>query len=209
MQRLLIRAGFSSPVSILAPVLLHDDWFVDAVEPDPYQLLFAGRLVQEKGLAHLLRALALVDVPWRLVVAGDGPARDEYQALAAQLRIADRVVFRGWLDVEEMKSALQRSACVVMPSLWPEPFGRMGAEAFVYGCPIIAYAAGGVADWLQDRATGLLVAPGDIQALARSIRQMLQEPELRRQMGQQAREYAWRCWRRPEHVDQLVNYLMA
>ncbi len=209
MQRILGEAGFARPISRLAPVLLSDQDFAPVPEPEPNLIVYAGRLVQEKGLGHLLRALALVKGPWRLEVAGDGPLTAQYQALARQLKIADRVLFHGWVGPAAMRAVLGRSCLVVVPSLWPEPFGRMGAEAFVCGRPLVAYAVGGVTDWLEHQTTGLLVAPGDIAGLAQGVEQLLADPRRCRQMGQQARDYAWQRWRRAQHVDEVLTHFEA
>jgi len=121
--------------------------------------------------------------------------------------MADRVEFVGWLSPQEIKTALQSSACVAMPSLWPEPFGRLGAEAFACARPVVAFASGGVTDWLEHQVTGFLVAPGDVEGLAQGIQRLVQDPAVCQRMGQRAREYAWSHWRCSEHVDRLLEHL--
>ena len=208
MQRLLVRVGFMpEKIHVLPPILLSDVWFDSSPEPRSDQILYAGRLVQEKGLGCLLKALSQVETQWRLLVAGEGPARGQYQDLACRLGIADRVEFAGWLNPGEMKTALQSSACVAMPSLWPEPFGRLGAEAFACARPVVAFASGGVVDWLEHQVTGFLVAPGDVEGLAQGIQRLVQDPAVCQRMGQRAREYAWSHWRCSEHVDRLLEHL--
>jgi glycosyltransferase involved in cell wall biosynthesis len=206
MQRLLGQMGFSGPMSVLAPVLLSEQDFAPKTDPVPNLILFAGRLVQEKGLEYLFRALTRVRGAWQLEVAGDGPLRSQYQALAHQMNIADRVSFCGWLNPAEMRVALGKAAFVVVPSLWPEPFGRMGAEAFVHGRPLVAYAVGGVPDWLEHQVTGMLVAPGDITGLAQSIQQLLDDPARCEQMGERGRSYARQCWLGVQHADRLIQH---
>jgi len=77
---------------------------------------------------------------------------------------------------------------VVMPSLWPEPFGLVGIEALAAGRPVIASATGGVGDWLEHGVSGLLVKPGDVQDLARALNQLLADPQRQRAMGIAGRE---------------------
>jgi glycosyltransferase involved in cell wall biosynthesis len=208
MRDLLARVGLVRNVSILAPMLIAERP-VDIVAPQQDQVLYAGRLVQEKGPRHLLHALARIKADWRLVVAGDGPSKHDYQSLASRLDIAERVEFLGWLSPDRMQSVLQASAIVVIPSLWPEPYGRVGPEAFTFGRPVVAFASGGVVDWLDHESTGLLVPPGDVDELARALERLLQEPGLREQMGQRAREVALRRWRPDEHINQLVDHFAS
>ena len=89
---------------------------VDAPADGPH-LLFAGRLEEEKGLPYLLRALARVNRPYRLLVAGDGRHRADYEALAQQLGIAGRVTFLGWLNQTQLEQLYRQVACLVLPSI--------------------------------------------------------------------------------------------
>lgn len=131
------------------------------------QLLFMGRMDRLKGGQVLLEALPAVrDVhgqPVRLTFAGDGPAQAEWahQAAAVQARRAGIAVdFAGWVDGSRRSELLAQADVVVVPSIWPEPFGRVGPEAGFYGRPVAAFAVGGVEEWLTDGVNGH-VAPGD------------------------------------------------
>jgi glycosyltransferase involved in cell wall biosynthesis len=145
------------------------------------RVLFAGRIVPPKGLAVLIRAAREVDA--RFIVCGDGPQREAMQRLAARLGVADRFSFAGWLGADEFARELARSSFAVVPSLWPEPFGLVGIEAFAAGRPAVASATGGIGDWLQDGVSGLLVPPGNPRALARALNELLADPERRDRMG--------------------------
>jgi glycosyltransferase involved in cell wall biosynthesis len=76
---------------------------------------------------------------------------------------------------------------VVVPSVWPEPFGLVGIEAMSYGLPTIGSATGGIPEWLDDGETGLLVPPGDPAALARALVRILESTETRSAFGAEAR----------------------
>jgi glycosyltransferase involved in cell wall biosynthesis len=118
--------------------------------------------------------------------------------------VADRVHFAGWLKPIEMKAQLQACACVAIPSLWPEPYGRVGPEAFLYGRPVVAFAVGGIPDWLDHGTSGYLVPPGDTAQLGDFLRALLESPKLRRQMGQYARLRAVDAWDAGAHVERLL-----
>src|SRR5262249_7418319 len=81
-------------------------------------VLFAGRVSREKGLPHVLQALArLPHRPWKLLVAGDGPDLPDCRLLASRLGLEARVEFAGWLSAAELDDAFAASALVVVPSL--------------------------------------------------------------------------------------------
>jgi glycosyltransferase involved in cell wall biosynthesis len=130
-------------------------------------LLFLGRMVALKGGEQLLDALPLVVAglgrPVKLTFAGDGPARASWARKAAALQTRSdqiRVEFRGWLSGGDLATAAGASDLLVMPSLWPEPFGRSGLEVGRWGVPAVAFAVGGIPEWLIEGVNGHL-APGD------------------------------------------------
>jgi glycosyltransferase involved in cell wall biosynthesis len=206
MLGLLERSGFPPrKILVLPPVLVQDHLPAPAFDAEKRTILFAGRLVPEKGLQCLIHALASVNGEWQLVVAGDGQERDSCEKLAAKLGMSERIQFVGWLDSSGMAAWLQECAFVVVPSLWPEPFGRLGPEAYMHGRPVVAFAVGGVPDWLDHGRTGLLVPPGDLAGLARAVQSLLESPALRLQMGRRARQRAIDEWNGRDHVRHLLT----
>ncbi len=205
MLQLLQRGGIAlDRLSILPPVLVRQPVPLFNSAKDSDTVLFAARLTPEKGLAHLILALSQVLYDWQLVVAGDGGERQRCQVLAQQLGVADRVRFVGWLNPSEMSSMLQSCGCVAVPSLWPEPFGRLGPEAFLHGRPVVAFGVGGIADWLEDGVSGYLVESGDVAGFARALESLLGSPALRHQMGRQARHRAVEKWSTQSHIARLL-----
>ena len=144
-------------------------------EADPPEILFAGRLSAEKGILELLQAADGM----RLVVAGDGPLRP---------RVPHAL---GFVPADRLKRLYERAAVVACPSR-REGFGVVCAEAMAYGRPVVASAVGGLRDLVVDGETGLLVPPGDVGALARALRGLLNDPPLRARLGAAARERAVR-----------------
>jgi glycosyltransferase involved in cell wall biosynthesis len=206
MRKLLIRGGLPDDrVEVLAPVLVSEPLPSFDFRADANTVLFAGRIVSEKGLHHLLKALAYVGDDYRLLVAGDGPDRAECESLAAALGIDSRVTFKGWLDAPALQEELSSCACVALPSLWPEPFGRIGIEAFLHGRPVVAYQVGGISDWLDDGLTGYLVKPGEINALGHCLTNMLTNPGLRLEMSERAQAQAMARWSSSAHADVLQD----
>lgn len=127
--------------------------------------LFIGRLDREKGVDLLLGAFARMPSPGRLHLAGVGPCRRDLEALARSLGLGDRVRFLGWLEREAIDRELTTAWAVVVPSLWAEPLGMVAQEAIAAGVPVIASAAGGLSEIVQDGRHGLLFPNGDGVAL--------------------------------------------
>lgn len=142
------------------------------------RLLFVGRMDRLKGGGYLLDALPLVvaalDRPVEVILAGDGPERKSWQAAAEKLAGCERrvgIAFTGWLDRVRIDELMRRADLLVVPSVWPEPFGLVGLEAARAALPVAAFAVGGIPDWLRPGVNGQL-APGDpptVKGLAEAI----------------------------------------
>lgn len=145
------------------------------------RVVFAGRIVTPKGVGVLIRAARSVDAEF--VICGDGWQLDAMRKLTRRLGVHERVSFTGWLGPTELAHQLAAASIVVMPSLWPEPFGLVGIEAHAAGRPVVASATGGVGDWLEDGVSGALVRPGDPQALAATLNELLEDPRRQAAMG--------------------------
>lgn len=174
-------------------------------EPEPL-LIFVGHPFLLKGLDLLLEAFAEVstDFPeWRLVLIGwriDGPAVDyEYPR--------DKVEFTGPQEPELLTEWMTRCSALVLPSR-SEGMGRVLIEAAFKGRPRIGSTAGGIPTVIENGVDGLLFESGDRDALASALRTFMGDPELRRRMGEAARERAERTFtpeRYLEHYEELIG----
>lgn len=157
-----------------------------AVEPG--LLLLPSRLVPAKGVQVALEALAaLKDLPWRLVVAGEGWHRGALEAQTQRLGLAGRVTFLGELVPAQLAPWYARAQFVLFPVLRQEPFGLIGVESLAYGKPIVAFAGGAVDEWLWPGETGLRVDERTPAAFAAAVRRLLTEPFLCEAMSAAAR----------------------
>jgi rhamnosyl/mannosyltransferase len=153
--------------------------------------LAVGRLVYYKGLHNAVKALA--EVPGRLLVIGEGPAKADLQRQAAAEGVAERVVWRGHVSEDELVGAYHAATALWFPSnARSEGFGLVQVEAMASGCPVIntAIPASGVAWVSRHEETGLTVAPDDTEALAAAARRLVDEPAVRRRLAEGARERA-------------------
>ncbi|MGD1059314.1 MAG: glycosyltransferase [Solirubrobacteraceae bacterium] len=167
------------------------------------RVVFAGRVVSQKGVAVLIRAAC--DVDGEFVICGDGRQLEAMRRLARRIGVERRVSFKGWLDADELALELANASVVVIPSLWPEPFGLVGIEALAAGRPVIASATGGVEDWLDDGVSGLCVKPGDAADLARALNELLADPQRQMTMGLAGREAVSSRFSAERHVSALLD----
>ena len=117
-----------------------------------------------------------------------------------------RVEFAGWLSSKEKSALLTNSDLLVVPSLWPEPFGMVGLEACKHGVPVVAFDSGGVREWLQDGINGFL-APADpptVPGLAAAVVKSLQNPATHAQLKRGALESAQQL-NMQAHLTSLLN----
>jgi glycosyltransferase involved in cell wall biosynthesis len=138
--------------------------------PDERLLLYVGRLDPEKGVQTLLDAfgrLAAARRELRLVVVGEGKLRPGLQQEAAGLGLGERVTFLGYVAPPALAAVYRMAEVVVVPSLY-EPFGLVALEAMASGTPVVASSAGGLAEIITEEV-GLLVPPGNAEALAQAI----------------------------------------
>lgn len=149
------------------------------------QITCVARLEPQKGHETLLRALALLDdLAWELVLVGEGSLRAYLMELACVLNIRERVNYLG--ARQDITAILRDTDIFVLPSLW-EGLGIVVLEAGAAAVPVIASRVGGIPEMIIDKETGLLVPPGDTEALSHALRELLQNPARAREMGDAAR----------------------
>lgn len=147
-------------------------------ERDPRLIAFAGRLVHEKGVQELIKALPILagDHPdIHCVIAGDGPLAAAQRDRARRYRVADRIEWTGFLDAPATAGLLARAAVVVVPSLY-EPFGLVALEAQLAGTPVAVADTGGLRELVADGVTGVRFAPENPAAIARAVGRLLADP---------------------------------
>jgi glycosyltransferase involved in cell wall biosynthesis len=189
------------------PLPLPDEAYVDRVSmPPPRAVIFAGRVVPQKGLGSLVRAVARIEPTRRPVVRafGDGPALE--QARDDAMRLGVSLDAPGAAPPEQIRRAIDDGALVALPSLWAEPFGYVGIEAFARGRPVVAFDVGGVRAWLEDGANGVAVPAGDEAALADALDALLHDDARRVKLAHRARADAERFRAAPLTEELLRAY---
>jgi glycosyltransferase involved in cell wall biosynthesis len=179
----------------------------------PRRLIFVGRMERLKGGSLLLESLPIVvralERPIHLTMVGTGREEQAWRRAAAEASKADsriHVDFTGWLGDGELAPLLARSDLLVVPSIWPEPFGLVGLEAAAHGVPAVAFDVGGIREWLTPGLNGI-VAPGrppTAAGLAGAIGAALADDPTLHRLGAGAFAVAARFAER-RHVDELVE----
>lgn len=165
---------------------------VTPLPPEP-RVLFAGRLYPEKGVDVLLEAMARVraEVPnCELLIAGEGPSREELERQCQRLSIEKFIHFSGVLDEARLHDAYVASYVVVLPSLFAEGWSQALTEAALLGRPLVASDIGALNEVVRHNVSGLLVRPGDPVELAEAIIAILKNQEMAVRMSRSARRIA-------------------
>ena len=168
------------------------------------RVLYAGRLSREKGVGWLLRALACTTSDAILDVAGTGDLEPELKRLTAELGLADRVTFLGWVDEAGVDALLARTRVAVFPSVWHEPFGLVAVEAMAHGVPVIGSRVGGIPETVRDGHNGLLVEPNDVAGLAAALDRLATDPALATRLGANGQRDAAERFGLEDHMRQLA-----
>jgi rhamnosyl/mannosyltransferase len=165
-----------------------------------------GRLVYYKGLEHLIEALALLR-EIRLVVVGRGPLENACRAQVERLKLSARVSFLGKLPDEQLRTLYCACQCLVLPSVArSEAFGMVLAEAMASGRPVISTELSTGTSFVNlDGETGFVVPPGNVGALAEKIGLLLENRELREELGRKARRRVEGFFRQEVMVDNTLK----
>ncbi|MGI9069208.1 MAG: glycosyltransferase family 4 protein [Pyrinomonadaceae bacterium] len=180
-----------------------------------WRILFLGRMDRLKGGVSLLESLPIVsqtlDRSLHVTFAGDGPDRQRWESRALELKSTSARLsfeFPGWVSGNVLNSLLVNSDLLVIPSLWPEPFGLSGPQAGLRGVPAAAFDVGGISDWLKDGVNGHLARadPPTSKGMAEAVIKCLRDPEEHIRLKRGAVEMA-RRFDVQSHVSALTQFL--
>ncbi len=152
-------------------------------------ILFIGRQVAEKGQVVLLKATALLAERGhlvRVILAGEGPARQDFERFAKDIGIASQVSFPGAVGQDEIQRLYAEASIFCLPS-FAEGVPGVLMEAMAMELPVVSTAIAGIPELVEHNLTGLLVAPGRAANLADALERLLSDPTLCRALGSRAR----------------------
>lgn len=167
----------------------------DSSQADIPLLLSIGRLTEKKGFIHLVAACrCLAERGYKFVchIVGEGPLREVLQQQIDQLGLGDKMILCGPLPLEAVIAKYRQAVLFVLPSVLAKNGDRDGIpnvliEAMAMQLPVVSTHLSGIPELVQDRVNGLLVPPGDEQALTNALAELLDKPELRTELGQAGR----------------------
>jgi glycogen(starch) synthase len=198
--RLLVSDGVDENRIHVIPPGVNPSLFEGPFE-DPFsgvgkpRVVFVGRLASQKGVGTLVSAAALLEDPSaQVLLVGDGPKRKALERRARRIGVGDRVRFEGFVAHERLPAAMAHADLLVLPSVYEE-LGTVLLEAMQAGLPIVASKTGGIPDVIEDGVNGMLVPPGEPEALARAIDRLLADRDLGRRLSEEAqgraKDYDW------------------
>lgn len=169
-------------------------------------LVVASRLVPLKGIDCLIHCLSHVkDLPWTCWIFGDGPQREELQQLAAKLSLADRILFKGKRSSIEVQRALGSALALIQPNRGPEGFGMAVAEASALGVPVIGYDVPAINDLITHGENGLLAPLNPKLGLSQKIRELLEDPDLTKQLKASGPHKMASKYSADQHIQQTLH----
>ena len=171
---------------------------------EPPTIAFAGRLAHEKGVDILLNAFKLVIqyLPQtQLIIAGEGPESLRLQRIAKQL--GAKIDFLGHQPRETIENRFDAAWVQVVPSRGAEAFGNAAAEAMMRGTAVVASAEGGFTEFVQHERTGILVPPGDHEALGKALLKVVSDRDKAESLGQAGRRVALKLFDQGQFLDRF------
>lgn len=167
-------------------------------------LLFVGRLRYYKGLEVLIEAMK--DIEAHLLVVGDGPMRQEWEALTVESALTNRVTFLGHIPDAELPVYYQACDLFVLPSTHrSETWGAVQIEAMACGKPVVCTELGTGTSYVNLHGeTGLVIPPRDSAALAKAINRLLADTDLRRRLGERGRRRAEQEFSKETMIEETV-----
>ncbi len=187
--------GYQGPLAVIPQFGVDLETFKPAASPPPerpFTIGYFGRLVEEKGVQHLLEAMAQLEPgSWRLRIVGSGPFQSELEAIIARYGITDYVQIDPLVPSTEMPALYQQLDTFVLPSLtrpnWKEQFGRVLIEALASGVPVVGSDSGAIPSVIGD--VGWVFPEGDVGVLAFFLKELQANPGLRTVLGEKSRAY--------------------
>ncbi|HEY3242201.1 MAG TPA: glycosyltransferase family 4 protein [Phycisphaerae bacterium] len=193
-----------------------DQFHPNGAVRDENSIFSVGRLIEKKGFVHLVRAIARLrsaGLNVRCRIAGEGPESGPLKAEIARLGLASQVELVGPLKQSRVRAMLQQGTCFVLPCV-PAHDGNIDAlptvllESLACGCPSVSTRLSGVPEIIEDRVSGLLVAPGNDAALADALREILSNSALAAVLAAGGRRRAEQRFDIRDNVRRLHDWLL-
>jgi glycosyltransferase involved in cell wall biosynthesis len=204
------RKGYAGPIACIPQFGVQPDLYAPHLGREagaPLRVGYAGRLVPEKGVDVLLKALADLERPWRAAIVGAGPEDGRLRQMADELGLAERVAFLGPRPSSAMPAFFAEQDVLVLPSLsrpnWIEQFGRVLIEAMAAGAVVVGSDCGEIPNVIGP--AGLIFPEGDSAALADGLRSLAEDGALWERLAQAGRQRVLAHFTQAHIAEQTVS----
>lgn len=165
--------GFTHPIEYFPnPLVPFPEDFSEMMPAKDAPFLFLGRLSAEKGIDTLLRGMREYSGPSKLFIAGEGPERENLEALTEELGIGDRIRFLGYLSGSELEVTRKLAKAILIPSRWYENMPYVLTESLGAGKIVVAADRGGIPERIRHGENGFLFDPEDTASIAKILREV-------------------------------------
>jgi len=154
-------------------------------------LLFVGVLGKFKGCEYVIKSMPYIlkDNPNTILrIIGKGPEHKNFVELSKKLKVDKNIIFEGFVPHEKLSDYYRFTNIVVFPSVVPETFGRIAAEAMAAGKPVVSTKVGGIPEIVRHMETGILVDPKNSKQIADAVKYLLNNPDIAKKMGIKGKE---------------------
>ena len=179
---------------------------------DKFVFLFVGALSYRKGVHLALESLVELKKKYPnlyLVIVGSGEYAENLKFKVESLKLTNEVKFISWMANEDLPKIYNSADVFLYPSIpyegWEEQFGYSIAEASLCGLPVISTKSGSIDEVLKDGQTGLMVAPNNREELKNAMEKLINDPQLRRKLGENGREYVKNNFSHQVIAEKLYN----
>jgi glycosyltransferase involved in cell wall biosynthesis len=165
-------------------------------------------IIRAKGIEDVLSAARLVlqqNPAVHFVFVGEGDERETFMQQAANMGISQNITWTGLVNDPFAEGVYEASDIVCQASRWQEAFGQVVAEAMASGKPVVATRVGGIPEVVEDSKSAFLIEKGDVTALAERILQLAADPQLRSDMGQLGKQFAYENFELQNMVRQTMD----
>lgn len=146
------------------------------ISKEKIKFVFLGRLEKEKGIEFLINTFnEIQEENIELIIAGKGIYEEEIKSISKNNK---RINYIGFINEEQIDILLKESDVLIIPSLWPEPFGRVIIEAYKYSMPVIGTISGGIPEIIRNNVTGKLITPNNKEELKEAIKYFLNKENI-------------------------------
>jgi glycosyltransferase involved in cell wall biosynthesis len=180
----------------------------------PLQLLYFGRLVEQKGVASAIEALGILKergfhtrVALTIVGSGHPGYEAKLKSMVDQLGIGDQVRFCGWVPRDDLPNLLKKFDIYLFTSVWPEPMARSVMEAMACGLLVVGSEVGGQTEMLEDGKNALTFKPNDAKGLSEQLVKIIERPDLRYELANKGRELVKKHFTLDRMIKEIEAYL--